>query len=58
MRVLCLTTIVLFLFLAISSCKPAQDQPETKPVEAPKEKVEKAVEKKQIRIEEEMGDER
>ena len=55
MRVLCLATIVLVLSLGISSCKPAQDQPETKQVEAPKEKgekaVEKAVEKKPIQIE-------
>ena len=55
MRVLCLATIVLVLSLGISSCQPAQDQPETKPVEAPKKKVEKAVEKavekKQIRVE-------
>ena len=51
MRVLCVATIVLLLFLGISSCNQAQDQTETKPVEAPKEKVKKAVEKKQIRIE-------
>lgn len=51
MRKLCVTTIVLVLFLTISGCNPAQDQPETKQVEASKEKVEKAIEKKQIRIE-------
>ena len=51
MRVLCVTSIVLFLFLALSSCNPTQEQPETKPVEVPKEKVKKAVPKKQTPIE-------
>jgi hypothetical protein len=51
MRLLCLATIVLSLFLGISGCNPAQDQSKTKPVEESGEKVEKTVRKKQIQIE-------
>ena len=51
MRVLCLATIVLSLFLGISGCNPVQDQSKTKPVEESGEKAEKTVRKKQILIE-------
>jgi delta 1-pyrroline-5-carboxylate dehydrogenase len=51
MRLLCLATIVLSLFLGISGCNPAQDQSKTKPVVESGEKVDKTVRKKQILIE-------
>jgi hypothetical protein len=48
MRVLCLATIVVFLFLGISGCNPVQDQAKTKPAEESGEKVEKAVRQKTL----------
>ena len=60
MRVLCLVTIVVFLFIGVSGCNPVQEQSETKPVEEQSEKktveksgrkVDKTVRKEQIRIE-------
>ena len=51
MRVLCLVTIVISLFLGISGCKPVQDQSKTKPVEESGEKADKTVRKKEILIE-------
>ena len=51
MRVLCLATIVVFLFIGVSGCNPLQDQSKTKPVEESGEKADKAVRKKQILVE-------
>jgi len=51
MRVLCVATIVISLFLGISGCNPVQDQSKKKPLEESGEKVEKTVRKKQILVE-------
>ena len=51
MRVLCLATIVVFLFIGISGCNPVQDQSKTKPAEESGEKADKAVKKKQTLVE-------
>ena len=51
MRVLCLATVVISLFLGISGCNPVQDQSQTKPVEESGEHLEKTVRKKQLLIE-------
>lgn len=51
MRVLCLATVVISLFLGISGCNPVQDQSQTKPLEESGEKVKKTVRKKQLLVE-------
>jgi hypothetical protein len=52
MRVLYLVTIVVFLFLGISSCDTSQDQSKTKTVEESGKKVDTAVRKKPTMVEE------
>jgi hypothetical protein len=51
MRVLCLATIVVFLFIGVSGCNPAQDKSKTTPVEESGEQADTAVRKKQTRVE-------
>jgi len=51
MRVPCLATLVLFLFLGVSSCNPVKEQSKTKTAEEGGEKAEETVRKKSIQVE-------